>query len=106
MGYEIARHFNMPLELLMTKKIGHPLDREVAIGAVGLEDHLVEVTRGVPLKYIHKQVKQIRKSLTECHRKFVGNHPPVDLENKTVIVIDGNRKYQTGFHPNDPPEAS
>ena len=88
MGFEIAKHFNMPLELLMTKKIGHPLDHEVAIGAVGLEDHFVDLTRGVPLEYIHKQVKQIRKSLKERCRKFVGNHPSVDLENKAVIIID------------------
>jgi len=88
MGYVIARHFTMPLEVLMTKKIGHPLDREVAIGAVGLEDHLVGVTRDVPLKYIHKQVEQIRKSLKERYRKFVGNHLSVDLQNKTVIIID------------------
>ncbi|AYB35083.1 phosphoribosyltransferase [Chryseolinea soli] len=88
MGYEIARHFHMPLELLMTKKIGHPLDREVAIGAVGLEDHRIDVARDVPLKYIEKQVKQIRKSLKERYRKFVGNHLSIDLQNKTVIIID------------------
>jgi putative phosphoribosyl transferase len=88
MGYEIARHFNMPLELLMTKKIGHPLDREVAIGAVGLEDQLIEVVRDVPLKYIDRQVKQIRKSLKERYRKFVGNHISIDLQNKTVMIID------------------
>jgi len=89
MGYELAKHFNRPLELLMAKKIGHPLDCEVAIGAVGLEDQLVDpALRDVPLKYIDKQIKQIRKSLKERYRKFVGDRPFADLENKVVIIID------------------
>ena len=32
-GYHIAKRYNLPLELLMTKKIGHPYHSELAIGA-------------------------------------------------------------------------
>jgi putative phosphoribosyl transferase len=41
-AYPIAKTYNMPLELLMTKKIGHPLQSEFAIGAVSLEDHIID----------------------------------------------------------------
>ena len=35
-GYAIARHFGFPIEPLLTKKIGHPASKELAIGAVSL----------------------------------------------------------------------
>jgi putative phosphoribosyl transferase len=87
-GYEIAKYFNLPLQLLMTKKIGHPMNPEFAIGAVGLEDHLVDLTTGIPSRYIDEQVQDIRKSLKERYRRFMGDQPPVGLENKVVIITD------------------
>jgi putative phosphoribosyl transferase len=87
-GYEIAKEFNLPLQLLMTKKIGHPLNSEVAIGAVGLEDQFVETTVGIPQRYVDEQVEKIRKSLKQSYSRFVGDQPPVTLENKIVIATD------------------
>ncbi len=89
-GYEIAKQFNLPLELLMTKKISHPLNPKAAIGAVGLEDQLVDITRGtpVPMRYIDEKVKDIRRSLKERYARFMGDQPPVDMEKKVVIITD------------------
>ena len=41
-GYYIATHCNLPIELLLTKKIGHPWSKELAIGAVSPEDHIID----------------------------------------------------------------
>ena len=41
-GYYLAMHLDFPLDLLMTKKIGHPANEEFAIGAVGMQDSIVE----------------------------------------------------------------
>lgn len=87
-AYHIAKHFNMPLELLMTKKIGHPYHEEYAIGAVSLEDHIVDEYTEIPASYIESEVKRIRENLQERYKKFMGNHKPADLKNKTVIIID------------------
>jgi putative phosphoribosyl transferase len=87
-GYEIAKHFNLPLELLMSKKIGHPLNPEVAIGAVGLEDYLVDDVEGIPKSYVDTQIKNIRTALKAKYALFAGNHPPIDLEKKIVIITD------------------
>ncbi len=43
-GFYLARHLNFQLDLLMSKKIGHPFNEEFAIGAVGLEDEIIEET--------------------------------------------------------------
>ncbi|HEY3422978.1 MAG TPA: phosphoribosyltransferase family protein [Methanocellaceae archaeon] len=33
-GYEVAREYNAPLDLIMSKKIGAPFNQELAVGAV------------------------------------------------------------------------
>ena len=38
-GYEVAKILKAPLDVVISKKIGHPIDREYAIGAVGMRGH-------------------------------------------------------------------
>src|SRR5256885_2358004 len=87
-GYYIAKHFNLPMELLMTKKIGHPLHSEFAIGSVSLDSHIIDDMYGIPQEYFENEISEIRKSLKERYRKFMGERAPVDLENKIVIITD------------------
>jgi putative phosphoribosyl transferase len=87
-AYPIAKAYNFPLELLMTKKIGYPGQEEFAIGAVSLEDHIVDEQYGIPKEYIESEVSRIRESLKERYKTFMGDHQPVDLENKVVIIVD------------------
>jgi putative phosphoribosyl transferase len=87
-GYPIAKMYNLPLELLMTKKIGHPYHEEFAIGAVSLEDHVIDDYHDIPNSYINNEIDRIREALKERYKKFMGNHKPVSLKNKVVIVVD------------------
>jgi putative phosphoribosyl transferase len=87
-AYPIAKRYNLPLELLMTKKIGHPSQPELAIGAVSLEDHIISQEFGVDQSYIDDEIKRIRQTLIENYQKFMGNHKPIDLKGKTVIIVD------------------
>ncbi|MBL7724525.1 MAG: phosphoribosyltransferase [Chitinophagaceae bacterium] len=87
-GYYLAKHFNFPLDLLMTKKLGHPANGEFAIGAVSLEGSIVEETKGVPEQYIREETQRIREQLEERYKKFMGDKKPVDIKGKTVIVVD------------------
>ena len=87
-GYVLAKHFKFPLELLLTKKIGHPASSELAIGAVSLENSLVDHHYGVPDSYVQEEIKRIRATLKERTKKFMGDRQPVDLKNKTLILVD------------------
>jgi len=87
-GHPIAKKFKFPLELLMTKKIGHPYQPELAIGAVSLDDHIVDRSYEVDQSYIDTEIRKIRRSLEENYEKFMGDHTPVDLEGKIVIIVD------------------
>lgn len=87
-GYYLAKHLDFPLDLLMTKKLGHPANEEFAIGAVGIEDSIIEETFMMPEEYIEEETKRIRKELIERYKKFMGDSEPVNIRNKIVIVVD------------------
>jgi putative phosphoribosyl transferase len=87
-AYEVAKKLDIPLEIILVKKIGHPLNKEYAIGAVGLKDSFVLPHQDVTEFYVESQIKMIRNRLSEMQKKFMGARQPEDLEGETIIVID------------------
>lgn len=87
-AYEVAKTLNIPMELILVKKLGHPSNPEYAIGAVGLKESYVVPHAGVSDFYITNQIQKVRNKLLEMKMKFMGDQEPEDLECKTVIVID------------------
>jgi predicted phosphoribosyltransferase len=87
-AYVVAKELGLPLEVILTKKIGHPFNKEYAIGAATLTDYFIVPHDDVSPEYIERELRKVRSRLQEMHTKFMGNHKPVSLEGKTVIVID------------------
>jgi predicted phosphoribosyltransferase len=87
-AYHVAKDLGLPLELLMTKKIGHPAYPELAIGAVSPEGHVMDQSYGIPESYLEDEVKRLREHLAAQYHKFMGNHQPAEVKNKTAIIID------------------
>lgn len=87
-AYEVARELGLPLELILTKKIGHPMNKEYAIGAASLSDHFVIPHEQVSDEYIQEELGRIRRKLREMYATFMGDREPEPLAGKTVIVID------------------
>lgn len=88
LGYEVAKELNLPLEITLIKKIGHPANPEYAIGAVSLSDIILNGHEDVAEEYIETATKNIRKLLNERYQLYYGKKPPINLKNKTVIVVD------------------
>jgi putative phosphoribosyl transferase len=87
-AYPVAKELVFPLDVVLTKKIGHPANKEYAIGAASLSDYFVVQHRDVTPDYIERELKSIRTRLKEMYLKFMGAKTPESLEGKTVIVID------------------
>jgi putative phosphoribosyl transferase len=87
-GFYIAQAYHFPMDLLLTKKIGHPLNKELAIGAVSLEDEIVDDYPYISKDYINNQIVEIKESLKKRYKKFLGNRSPIELLNKTVLIVD------------------
>ena len=87
-AYVVARELGLPIEVVLTKKIGHPMNKEYAIGAASLTDYFVIPHENVSDQYIQQELQDIRIRLKEMYRRFMGDKEPENLEGKTVIVID------------------
>lgn len=88
LGFVIAKNLACPLELMLTKKIGHPNNMEFAIGAVSLDTEVMDDNIDIPESYIQKEISRIRQSLMERWKKFMGNREPVPVKDKIVIIVD------------------
>ena len=87
-AYVVALELGLPLEVILTKKIGHPRNKEYAIGAASLSDHFIIPHAGVSQQYIDQELLTLRRRLKEMSHLFMEDKEPESLEGKTVIVID------------------
>lgn len=87
-AYAVAKELGFPIEVVLTKKIGHPMNREYAIGAASLTDYFVIPHENVSEEYIQLELNDIRTRLKEMYKRFMGDKEPQKLDGKTVIVID------------------
>ncbi len=87
-GYIVSEYLHCPLDLIFAKKLGHPFNKEYAIGAATLSDYFISPHEKILDVYIQEELKVIRKRLIEMKTKFLGNKTPEDLEDKIVIIVD------------------
>jgi erythromycin esterase-like protein/adenine/guanine phosphoribosyltransferase-like PRPP-binding protein len=93
LGYEVAQSLNAPLDVLLVKKIGAPSHSEFAVGAI-TEDEEPLLNRKVidrfnfDLRQIHEITLRKIKELRAQGKKFRGSRKMIDVENRTVILVD------------------
>jgi predicted phosphoribosyltransferase len=87
-AYAVARELGFPVEIVLTKKVGHPMNKEFAIGAASLTDYFIIPDENISEEYIQQELKKIRFRLKEMYNRFMGDKEPENLKGKTVIVID------------------
>ena len=85
---EISKALNLPLEIVLVKKIGAPGNKEFAIGAVSLEDYILTSKLHVEERYLESEIQRLRKIIREQQTYFLGNRKPIELEGKKVIIVD------------------
>ncbi|MDA9070151.1 phosphoribosyltransferase family protein [Algibacter sp.] len=89
LGYVISKGLHLPLELVLSKKIGHPLHKEFAIGAVTLTDRILsDAANDVSRMYIEAETSRIRTLLKERQDGYYDTRKPISFKNKIVIVVD------------------
>ena len=87
-GYVLAKELDLPLEVVLSKKIGHPHQPEFAIGAVSLESRIVNERSDVSEEYLEKETSRLRQLLRERYKSYYGDRQPLSLEDKIVIIVD------------------
>lgn len=92
-GYEIARHLNAPLDIVIVRKIGFPGQPELAIGAVSetgtvvLNDYIIS-GYGVSKEYIETEASRQKEEIARRVKLYRKGKWLSGLEGKTVILVD------------------
>lgn len=87
-GKEIAEALNIPLDIVLSKKIGHPLNPEFAVGAVSLDAYHVDQHPEVTAQYVERKIKEIREDLVLRSKLFRKDKPPPNITGRNVILVD------------------
>ncbi|WP_372919882.1 phosphoribosyltransferase [Salegentibacter sp.] len=87
-GSILAKYLKAPLDVVLSKKIGHPYNKEYAIGAVSLEDITLSPNEQFSEKYINTETENIRELLRKRDKEYHKDSQPVNLKDKVVIITD------------------
>ncbi len=90
---EIAKGLNAPLDILAPRKLGAPLNEELAIGAItedgeSILDQNIISTLGVEQKYIDQITETEKTEANRRLKKYRGDLPPLNLTDKTALIVD------------------
>jgi putative phosphoribosyl transferase len=89
----VSESLSLPFDILVVKKIPSPDNAELAIGAITSDAiryiNTDLITRlHVPKEYVKHQIYRLTDSIREKNRLYRGNHLPIAIDKKTVILID------------------
>ena len=88
-GAIIAKTLGMPLEIILSKKIGHPQNPEYAIGSATMQEVIInENIPDIPKDYIQIEAARVQQNLKQKYADLMGDTKPTNLKDKTVILID------------------
>ena len=92
-GYVIAREFDLPLRVIIPRKIGAPFNEEFAIGAVTENGEVLLNTEAmlvynIPEEYIIKKVEDELKEIKKRKNLYQGFKEDIPLKDKVIILVD------------------
>ncbi|MBI5421900.1 phosphoribosyltransferase [Candidatus Peregrinibacteria bacterium] len=100
LGVVFRDELKLPLDIVVTKKIGAPNNEEYAIGSVA-PDGSVEVNQavvesaGIPPRFIEEEAQRLKHVIKRRYEEYRGSPIPPSLKGKIVIVVDDG--IATGF---------
>jgi predicted phosphoribosyltransferase len=92
-GYVIAKTLNLPLDIIIPRKIGAPNNPELAIGAVAedgtaiLDQNLIKYL-GVSREYVIEETESQKKEIRRRLKLYKQDASYPDLKGVDVIVVD------------------
>ena len=92
-GFEVARVLDVPLDVIIPRKIGAPDNPELAIGAMTedgtiiLDESLVKYLR-VPGDYIKEESERQKLEIERRLKLYRGDVAYPSLKNRDVIIVD------------------
>jgi predicted phosphoribosyltransferase len=91
-GDQVAKALHLELDIVIPRKIGAPGNPELAIGAVAkgvamLNEPIIREL-AIPRSFIDQEIRRQVEEIDRRRRLYLGDKAPIDLEGKTVIIVD------------------
>lgn len=94
-GVEVARALDAPLDLLLVRKIGAPMQPELAVGAVVDGEQLEFVVNedvlellGLDVDYVRRQAAKEVREIERRRALYLAGREQPSLTGRTVVVVD------------------
>lgn len=90
-GAEIAKALQAPLDLIITRKIGHPSQPEYAIGAVAENGHSVFNKEGIiniDENYLTSEAAKQKEEAKRRRDVYLAGRKPISCNDKITILVD------------------
>ena len=92
-GYEVALALRAPLDVVVARKIGAPMQPELGVGALAeggvtvFDEHTLRML-GLTADDVTSTVEQESAELARRVRSYRGDRPPVAVAGRSVLVVD------------------
>jgi putative phosphoribosyl transferase len=92
-AYEIAKNLSLPLNAIVPKKLGAPMNPELAIGAImengeGIFNDRIIRMLSIPQEFIEKEINE-KKAQAQMRAALYRQHAPLpEIKDHIVILVD------------------
>jgi len=90
-GVEVVKVLHAPLDLLITRKIGHPHSPEYALAVLSEDGHVVgnkEEIDQVDQKWFKKEIEKEKQEIERRRKLYLQGRKKIRAENKIAIIVD------------------
>lgn len=91
LGYEVARALGVPLDIVVTRKIGHPGNPEYAVCAIDDGGTMIcnkEERAAIDPAWFREEMERQRKEAARRTLLYRGGRQPEALSGKSAIIVD------------------
>ena len=91
LGAEIAKRLSAPLDLVIARKIGHPMNAEYAMCSIAENGEPVCNSRAVDAvdpRWFSEEIRRGREEIKRRREKYFGEITQIEVEGKIAIIVD------------------
>lgn len=88
---EVAKKLKAPMDLIIIRKIGHPLNPELAVCAASEDGHVLcdeTAMKNLGEDWLEGQLHIERQEIIRRHKTYLGERKPIPANGKIAIIVD------------------